>query len=145
MQTSLTAVGRGTGFATASETALKIREVARIRAEAYAVPDLLHGPIAANGPGSSLWVIASPDYAGNYWNQLTRQLADEGVDVTAIVPGESDDVFAHTVHRIPGELPSWLFDFVAVVFGQVAALRLGVQQGLDVDRPHGLSKVTLTK
>ena len=62
IQASLTTVGRGTGFATASETALKIREVARVRAEAYAVPDLLHGPIAANAAGSSLWVVASPDY-----------------------------------------------------------------------------------
>lgn len=38
----------------------------------------------------------------------------------------------------------WLAPFIAVIPGQVAALRLGELRGVDLDRPHGLSKVTLT-
>jgi glutamine---fructose-6-phosphate transaminase (isomerizing) len=142
---SLTAVGRGTGFATAAETALKIREVAGVRAEAYAVPDLLHGPIAANRAGSALWLVASPDHPLSYWDQLTARLTAEGVRVIALVSSAGTQLTAETVRPLPEELPAWLFDLLAVAYGQVAALRLGEQRGLDVDHPHGLSKITLTE
>lgn len=142
---SLTAVGRRTGFATASETALKIREVARIRAEAYPVPDLLHGPIAANGPGSAAWVVASPTYSEGYWAQIADRLRGEGVRVTLVAPAAFRAAGDDLVHRLPDGLHGWLFDLVAVGPGQVAALRLGEARGLDVDQPHGLTKVTLTR
>jgi glucosamine--fructose-6-phosphate aminotransferase (isomerizing) len=140
----LTTVGRGTGFATAAETALKIREVSGLRAEAFPLPDLLHGPIAANGSGTSLWVVASPSYPLDYWDQLTARLAAEDVRVTALVPGAGQALTAHTLHHLPEGLPAWLFDLIAVTYGQVAALRLGQQLGRDLDHPHGLSKVTRT-
>ena len=35
-------------------------------------------------------------------------------------------------------LPEWVAPIVAVIPGQVAALRLGELRGVDVDRPHGL-------
>ena len=43
----LTVVGRGLQLATAYETALKVRELSALAAEAFSLPDLLHGPIAA--------------------------------------------------------------------------------------------------
>ncbi len=140
----LTTVGRGTGYATAAETALKIREVAGVRAESYALPDLLHGPIAANLAGSEAWVIASPSYPVAYWEQLAARMTAEGVRVTAVA-GERDVLSAYRVLRLPRGLPPWLFDLVAVVPGQVAALRLGEARGLDVDAPRGLAKVTRTR
>ncbi|MGH3472169.1 MAG: SIS domain-containing protein [Nocardioidaceae bacterium] len=139
-----TAVGRGTGFATAAESALKIREVAGVRAEAYPVPDLLHGPVAANGPGSFLWMIASPSYPVAYWEAVAAPLAAAGVRVIALAEKGTGGLTADIVLRLPPGLPAWLFDFVAVVNGQVAALRLGEQAALDVDHPRGLRKVTRT-
>ena len=47
--TLVTVVGRGLQFPTAYETALKLRELSGIPAEAFSPPDLLHGPIAALG------------------------------------------------------------------------------------------------
>ena len=47
----LTVVGRGIGYASAAEIALKIREVTGMRCEAYSAPDYLHGPIGADGDG----------------------------------------------------------------------------------------------
>jgi len=140
----LTVVGRGTGHATAAEAALKIREIARLRAEAYSAPDLLHGPVAANGAGSAVLIIASPGQPLPYWSDLADRLIADGVRVTAIVSGPQSRLTAHLLHELPDDLPAWLFDFVAVPFGQVAALRLGLAKGLDVDRPRGLTKVTLT-
>jgi glucosamine--fructose-6-phosphate aminotransferase (isomerizing) len=45
---------------------------------------------------------------------------------------------------LPG-VPEWLSPLVAVVAGQLAAIRLARLRGVDVDNPLGLSKVTLTR
>ena len=42
-------------------------------------------------------------------------------------------------------VPEWLSPLVAVVAGQLAAIRLARLRGVDVDKPLGLSKVTLTR
>ena len=42
-------------------------------------------------------------------------------------------------------VPEWLSPLVAVVPGQFAALRLARLRGIDLDRPLGLEKVTLTR
>jgi glucosamine--fructose-6-phosphate aminotransferase (isomerizing) len=45
---------------------------------------------------------------------------------------------------LPG-VPEWLSPLVAVVPGQLAAMRLAQLRGVDLDEPLGLSKVTLTR
>jgi glucosamine--fructose-6-phosphate aminotransferase (isomerizing) len=144
LATPLTAVGRGTGFATAAETALKIREIAGIRAESYSVPDLLHGPVAANGPGSAAWVVCSPGRPPGYWSEMAATLAASGVRVVALHEAGQVEITAPVRIELPRGMPAWLFDAVAVVHGQVAALRLGEARAADVDHPRGLTKVTLT-
>lgn len=139
----LTTVGRGTGYAAAMECALKIREVSGVRAEAYPVPDLLHGPIAANATGSAAWILASPSYPRDYWLDIVGRLAAAGVRITVTAP-DGVELGAGAHHRLPAGLPYWLFDFLAVAHGQVAALRIGEARGRDVDRPAGLAKVTRT-
>ncbi len=42
-------------------------------------------------------------------------------------------------------VPEWLSPLVAVVPGQLAALRLAQLRGVDLDNPLGLSKITLTR
>ena len=49
---------------------------------------------------------------------------------------------ARSRDRVPG-VPEWLSPLIAVVPGQLAAMRLAGLRGADVDRPHGLSKVIL--
>src|SRR4051794_15921846 len=51
-------VGRRLAYAAAHETALKLRELSGIPAEAFSPPDLLHGPVAALDRRTALWVIA---------------------------------------------------------------------------------------
>jgi glucosamine--fructose-6-phosphate aminotransferase (isomerizing) len=45
---------------------------------------------------------------------------------------------------LPG-VPEWLSPLVAVIPGQLAAMRLAQIRGVDLDQPLGLSKVTLTR
>ena len=55
----VTAVGRGLDYATAFETALKVRELTGRPAEAFSPPDLVHGPIASVDASTSLWAVSS--------------------------------------------------------------------------------------
>ena len=46
---------------------------------------------------------------------------------------------------LPPGLPDWVGALAAVVPAQAAALRLAELRGVEVDRPNGLTKVTLTR
>jgi glutamine---fructose-6-phosphate transaminase (isomerizing) len=137
----LTVLGRGLHYATAHETALKVRELAGIPAEAFSPPDLLHGPIAALGPRSAVWLTASEQRLDGDLAELWGELRERSGATVAVV--RDPDVEADVVVRLP-DAPAWAMPLLAVVPGQVAGLRLAEAQGADVDAPHGLSKVTLT-
>jgi glucosamine--fructose-6-phosphate aminotransferase (isomerizing) len=138
-------VGRGFAYATAHETALKLRELSGIAAEAFSPPDLLHGPVAALDRGTALWVIApGPDPAGET-AALVRALRERSGP--AIVVGTDRDVLqlADVPVPLPERLADWAAAFAAVVPAQAAALWLAERLGVEVDRPHRLQKVTLTR
>ena len=140
----LTVVGRGLQFPTVHETALKVRELSGIAAEAFSLPDLIHGPIAGLGRSGALWLISTagrqqPD--GRALEELRREIG-----VSVVVSDQDELVGAADVGvRIPPGLPEWLAPLLGVVPAQAAALRLGELRGVDIDRPHGLHKVTLTQ
>ncbi len=140
----LTVVGRGLQYPTAHETALKVREVSGMAAEAFSPPDLIHGPIAALGGSGALWLISTegreqPDLAA--FDALRH-----GTAVTVAVTDRPELAAAADIGiEVATGLPQWLAPFVTVIAGQAAALRIGELRGIDVDRPHGLAKVTLTR
>lgn len=139
----ITVCGRGLAFATAFETALKLRELSGIPAEAFSPPDLIHGPIAALGKDTAVWAIQAshdPSEAA----LLAPPLERAGVGV--VVGHDSGLLEAADVSTpLPADAPEWLGAMLATVVGQAAALRLAELRGVDVDRPHGLTKITLTR
>lgn len=140
----LTVVGRGLGLSSAEECALKIREVSGIRAEAYAAPDILHGPIGADGSGSTLWL------------QLTDEISDQ--DATTLLESARRSGLKTLVSRAPSravtlgdaeiilpvDAPNWVLPLLHVIIGQVLALRLGEIRQRPIDQPPGLQKITRT-
>jgi glutamine---fructose-6-phosphate transaminase (isomerizing) len=142
--TLLTVVGRGLQFPTAHETALKVREVSGIPAEAFSPPDLIHGPIAALGQSGALWVVSS---AGREQpDEAAFETLAGGVGATVAVSDRDALVRAAEVGvSIPAGIPEWAAPMIAVIPAQAAALRLGELRGVDVDHPLGLQKVTLTR
>jgi glucosamine--fructose-6-phosphate aminotransferase (isomerizing) len=138
-------VGRGFAYATAHETALKLRELSGTPAEAFSPPDLLHGPVAALDRGTALWVIAPARDEDGETAALVRTLRERGgpAVVVAVDPGvlELGDVAV----VLPERLADWAAAFVAVLPAQAAALWLAERRGVEVDEPHGLHKVTLTR
>jgi glutamine---fructose-6-phosphate transaminase (isomerizing) len=138
-------VGRGFAYAAAHETALKLRELSGIPAEAFSPPDLLHGPVAALDRGTASWVIApAPDVDGELAG-LVRDLR-ERTGTTVIVSADRRVLeLADLSVPLPERLADWAAALVAVVPAQAAALRLAERRGVEVDEPNGLHKVTLTR
>jgi glutamine---fructose-6-phosphate transaminase (isomerizing) len=142
---TLTAVGRGLDYATAFETALKIRELSGRTAEAFSPPDLMHGPVAAIGGSTALWVASSgPDTGPETLDLLQRVSVRAGLTV-AVSAEPRILALADIAVPIPEWRPAWVGAIVAVVPAQAAALRLAELGGVDVDAPYGLSKLTMTR
>ena len=115
------ALGRGYGFATASETALKLMECALVACKAYSTADFEHGPKALAGHGS-----AALSFEGD-----RPGLAEQGCEI----------VVAPTPEGVSPEYrPLW-----DAVFGQWTALHAARARGLDPDAARHLSKVTKTR
>jgi glucosamine--fructose-6-phosphate aminotransferase (isomerizing) len=140
----LTVVGRGLQLATAHETALKVRELAGMATEAFSVPDLMHGPVAGLSSRGGIWLVSTHGRAAPDVPTLNDLRTRTGL-VVAVADHEELLEAADIAVRVPDEVPDWVAPIVAVLPGQVAALRLGELRGVDLDRPHALSKVTLTR
>jgi glutamine---fructose-6-phosphate transaminase (isomerizing) len=131
-------VGRGFNYATAMEIALKIRELTGTVAEGFSPPDLLHGPIAAVSPGTRALVVAPQGRVRASVLEAARALRDRGAASILIDDSRDADL------QLPPDVAEWLSPLVAVIPGQVLALRWAQIGGHVVDAPPGLTKVTET-
>ncbi|MDP9262190.1 MAG: SIS domain-containing protein, partial [Actinomycetota bacterium] len=140
-----TVVARGVNYGTAYEIALKIRELSGLVVEAYSPADLMHGPIAAIRPGWPVIVVAPTGPARPSVEDLVLPLRDRGARIIAV--SDVSAVLRRAQTRLPlvPRVPEWLSPLTAVIPGQLTALRLAQQRGLDIDQPAGLNKVTLTR
>ena len=138
-------VGRGFAYSTAHETALKLRELSGIPAEAFSPPDLLHGPVAALDRGTALWLVApGPDGDGETAALLARLRERSGPAVVVSTdPGVLE--LADVPIALPDRLADWAAALAAVIPAQAAGLWLAERLGVEVDHPHRLEKVTLTR
>jgi glutamine---fructose-6-phosphate transaminase (isomerizing) len=139
-----TVVARGINYGTAFETALKIRELSGLLFEAYSAADLMHGPVAALQDGWPVIALAPSGPALASMEAALDKLAARGARLLVVADDESMLDRADTPLRLE-RVPEWLSPMVAVIPGQVAAFRLAQLRGGDLDNPHGLAKVTLTR
>src|SRR5262245_18121520 len=136
----ITVIGRGFAYATACESALKLRELSGTPAEAFSPPDLLYGPVAALDRGTALWVTGDVETV-----PLLCSLRDRSGPVVVVAQSLELLDLADVPVPLPPGLADWAAALVAVVPAQAAALRLAELRGVDVDAPRGLHKVTLTR
>jgi glutamine---fructose-6-phosphate transaminase (isomerizing) len=141
----LTAVGRRLNLATAHETALKIRELAGMVTEAFSPPDLLHGPIAALREDGALWLIDGPGDRGDSVAAVLDRVHAASIRTIIVSADPELCATADLGVALPADAPGWVTAILAVLPAQAAALRLAESRGVEVDRPHGLTKVTLTR
>jgi glucosamine--fructose-6-phosphate aminotransferase (isomerizing) len=144
-------IGRGYDFATALETALKLKETGRLFAEGYSTADFSHGPVVLSGTGAPVLVIRPGGRMG--------ASVDEGILAARaagsrpwIVVGEADPgpIAGADPERlvrlpIPADLPEPLAPLATILPGQLLAEAVARRRGFDPDAPPGLRKVTLTR
>jgi glutamine---fructose-6-phosphate transaminase (isomerizing) len=138
-------VARGVNYGTGFEIALKIRELTGIAFEPWSPPDLLHGPIAALKPGRPVVVVAPSGPVLASMREFVEKVHERGPEVIMISDDEELLAAANTALPLARTSPEWLSPLLTVIPGQVAAVRLATLKGIDVDRPLGLTKVTLTR
>jgi len=140
-----TVVARGVNYATSFEIALKIRELSGLLFESYSAADLMHGPVAAIGAD---WPVIAIAPRGPVFDVMADSLdALRARRPRLVVISDDERALGRADVALPlwTLVPEWLSPLVAVVPGQIAALRLAQLRGLDLDSPVGLSKITLTR
>jgi glucosamine--fructose-6-phosphate aminotransferase (isomerizing) len=140
----LTVVGRGIGYASAAEIALKIREVTGVRCEAYSAPDFLHGPIGADGDGATLLVVGTDEMEDEIAASLVEQCSARGMRTVTLRSSEHAPQVSDADILLPATMDNWCLGLALVVVGQVLSLRLGELRGRPIDTAPGLNKITLT-
>jgi len=138
---SLFVLGRGPGFAIASEVALKFKETCGIHAEAYSAAEVLHGPAALVQARFPVLALGVADAALPQVVVTAERLAGQGADVFLTAPGAGEGVVA--LPSVPGVHPLTAPLVLAVTFYAFVEA-LARRRGLNPDMPPHLRKLTET-
>ncbi len=143
-RTRCVVLGRGYGYATAREWALKLQEMALLLAVPYSTADFEHGPVALAENDFAVLAVARSGPPLEAQRDVLRRLRDEhGARVLVI----SDDAAARQIDEglaTPSGVPGWLSPMVDIIPGQLYAYHLTRSRGLDPENPRIISKVTET-
>jgi glucosamine--fructose-6-phosphate aminotransferase (isomerizing) len=140
-------LGRGYDLATADELSLKLRETSYIRAQSFASPDFVHGPIAIVEEGYPVIGLANRGAVLPSVMEVLSKVQSRGGETVVIGNAPealkmADVAFPVNANR---DVPEILSPFPTIVAGQIFACALAVLKGNDPDRPRGLNKVTITR
>jgi glutamine---fructose-6-phosphate transaminase (isomerizing) len=138
---SMIFIGRGVGFPTALEGALKLKEISYIHAEGLPAGELKHGSIALLDPDTPLIAIATAShvYEKVVSNMQEVRARDARVVVVATEGDESIRKHADDVLYVPATLEQ-LSPLLAIIPLQLFAYHAAVARGCNVDQPRNLAK-----
>lgn len=140
-------LGRGYHLATALEWALKLKELAYVRAQGYSTADFQHGPVASLPRSGDILAVSG---GGPLAEELREFVAGLGRDrdarVLLVAPEEEAAPLPGVAQlTVPGGVPEWLTPITAILPAQLFTYHLARARGLDTETPRGLQKVTLTR
>jgi glutamine---fructose-6-phosphate transaminase (isomerizing) len=139
-------LGRGYNLANSYELALKLRETCYVRAQAYASPDFLHGPIAILEKGYP--VMAFANKGASLFSVLDVILQAKARGAEVVVFGNAPEALSSADVAFPVNIkqtvPEVISPFPGIVAGQLFSETLSLLKGINPDRPRGLHKVTVT-
>lgn len=137
-------VGRGFNYATAFETALKLKEMTYTIVEPYSPADFLHGPLAMIEKGFPVIVIATTGLMAAEMADFARTIRERQAEVIAISDAAELLGLARVALTMPATVPEWLSPISAIIPGQILAMHLANARDYDIDSPRGIQKVTET-
>lgn len=135
-------LGRSGDFPVAMEGALKLKEIAYVRAEGYPAGEMKHGPIALIEPGVAVIGVATDSRIRQKTLSNLEEMRARGATIAMIVEeGTETDIDGLADHIIvlPAS-PDLLCTVTAVVPLQLLAYHVAAARGKDVDKPRNLAK-----
>ena len=134
-------LGRGYNFPIALEGALKLKEISYIHAEGYPAAEMKHGPIALVDETLPVVFVATKDaYHEKIVSNIQEIKARKGKVISVVSEGDetaaglSDDVmYVPRVHEV-------IAPILSVIPLQLLSYYVGINRGLDVDKPRNLAK-----
>jgi glucosamine--fructose-6-phosphate aminotransferase (isomerizing) len=140
-----TVISRGYNYATAQETALKLKELTYTGTTPYSSADFLHGPVAVVREGYPVITIACQGRAINSLREFVSEMRQRRAEEILVTDDADLAQDATLPLLLPAMLPEWLSPIPAIIPGQLLGYYLAVARGLDPERPRGLLKVTETR
>jgi glucosamine--fructose-6-phosphate aminotransferase (isomerizing) len=133
-------LGRSGDFPVAMEGALKLKEIAYVRAEGYAAGEMKHGPIALIEKGVVVVGVVTDSHVRTKTLSNMEEMKARGATIV-LVAEEGDEVgkVADHVIRVPAG-PDLLCTVTAVIPLQLLAYHVATARGKDVDKPRNLAK-----
>lgn len=134
-------LGRKYNNPIANEGALKIKEVCYVHAEGYAGGEMKHGPIAMIDENFPCVFIAPKDSVYDKMRSNMEEVrARNGKIIAVTTKGNEDlnDIVSDTIY-IPKTL-EMLTPVLACIPLYLFAAYVGVEKGLDIDKPRNLAK-----
>ena len=134
-------IGRGADYATALESALKLKEISYVHSEAYAAGELKHGTISLIEEGTLVTALATQEalYQKTISNMV--EVKSRGAFVLAVTNEGNKDIekAADYVIHIP-TTNQWMANSLAIVPMQLFAYYVALGKGCDIDKPRNLAK-----
>lgn len=134
-------IGRGYGYPTALEGALKLKEISYIHATAYPAGELKHGPIALLGPEFPVFAIVPMDKLYSKMKNNIIECKARKAKVIALTSDDCDDVHDIVDDTISvNSFPEQLYPILMGPIIQLFAYYIADALGHDPDKPRNLAK-----
>lgn len=134
-------LGSGPNYATALESALKLKEACNIFAEGFASREFLHGPIQLIGGQTPIIFIVSKDEMEDF-KGLIKTIVNFGAPLIPV--SEKAQTFPHLSVKgaqIPEGFPKIFSPILYIIPLQLFAYYSSVARNLNPDKPEKLKKV----
>ena len=134
-------IGRG-GLSSyiAKEGALKMMEISYIPCISLPGGELKHGPIALISEGSPVVAIVPTDSKLNLMESSIRECKSRGAKIILITDNEGPITDLADILIQTNQAHAVLSPFTNIIPIQLLAYHVGVQKGVNVDRPRNLAK-----
>ena len=141
---SLIILGRRTHYATARETALKIKELTYIHSEGLMAGELKHGPLALIDEEAFVIFFATGEN-GEIFNACIsslQQIRARGAKTLVVATKEQIEKvkpLSDYLIVVP-EVSQWIQTIINIIPMQLLSYFVACQKGINVDRPRNLAK-----
>ncbi len=135
-------LGRAVDYPVAMEGALKLKEIAYVRAEGYPAGEMKHGPIALIEEGVVVVGVAVDGHVRSKTLSNMAEMKARGATIVMVVEAGHESVFAEIADHllvVPSG-PDMISSVTSVIPLQLLAYHIARARDLDVDKPRNLAK-----